>query len=397
MFLKTLALASCSISVLPLSAFADVTIEEKAGIEYVKEWENVSDSEVSAISGMTKDLVGKIDADAAKGSKRVLRDAHPKAHGCVVAKFTVDAALPANYQSSVLQPGKSYDAIIRFSSAAATPQSDAVGDARGMAVKLLGVPGKKLLEGQESELTQDFVMINFPIFVGHDAADFSQLVSSLIHDGAPIKYFFPSLNPMTWRVKQALNLLDFNGKKDASLLQQRFFSLVPYLLNDQSTKFGAEPCSNNTALRPDKPDENFLRKELVGFLQSKSGCFNFVVQDYKPGFEIEDGMGWWPAGLDAAVEPPSLRIVSPGNKPVSKFNRVAQITIPPQSFDTDAKNIYCDNLSFQPWHAVPEHRPLGSINRARRLIYLAISKHRHSVNGADAVEPTSLREFQELK
>jgi hypothetical protein len=49
---------------------------------------------------------------------------------------------------------------------------------------------------------------------------------------------------------------------------------------------------------------------------------------------------------------------------------------------------FCENLSYTPWHALPEHEPLGSINRARRAIYTAISKARHEINGARRAEPT---------
>ena len=39
------------------------------------------------------------------------------------------------------------------------------------------------------------------------------------------------------------------------------------------------------------------------------------------------------------------------------------------------------------WHAIPEHRPLGGINRARKLVYRAISEFRHQMNHAPRVEP----------
>ena len=48
-----------------------------------------------------------------------------------------------------------------------------------------------------------------------------------------------------------------------------------------------------------------------------------------------------------------------------------------------------ENLSFTPWHALPEHRPLGGINRARKAIYRAISRQRHELNGIPRIEPTA--------
>jgi hypothetical protein len=44
---------------------------------------------------------------------------------------------------------------------------------------------------------------------------------------------------------------------------------------------------------------------------------------------------------------------------------------------------------------LPEHRPLGGINRARRAIYEGITRRRHELNGQPMHEPT-LAEFQHL-
>jgi len=62
------------------------------------------------------------------------------------------------------------------------------------------------------------------------------------------------------------------------------------------------------------------------------------------------------------VEDPTVRWES---KPVP----VATITIRPQTFDTAARRAECEKSSFDPWHALAEHRPLGGINRARKAVY----------------------------
>ncbi len=75
------------------------------------------------------------------------RDAHPKAHGCVAAKFKVEKNLEKDLAKGIFIPGKTYDAIIRFSNADEdSNRPDYKGDGRGMAIKLFGVPGRKLLD-----------------------------------------------------------------------------------------------------------------------------------------------------------------------------------------------------------------------------------------------------------
>ena len=41
-------------------------------------------------------------------------------------------------------------------------------DARGMAIKVIGVPGEKLLEDDRYATTRDFIMINHPMFFMND-------------------------------------------------------------------------------------------------------------------------------------------------------------------------------------------------------------------------------------
>jgi hypothetical protein len=54
---------------------------------------------------------------------------------------------------------------------------------------------------------------------------------------------------------------------------------------------------------------------------------------------------------------------------------------------------FADNLSFNPWHSLPEHRPLGNQNRARKKLYLELSKLRQSMNETRRLEPTGEESF----
>ena len=67
---------------------------------------------------------------------------------------------------------------------------------------------------------------------------------------------------------------------------------------------------------------------------------------------------------------------------------VARIKVPAPDFDSREQNLACDNLSFHTWHGLPEHRPIGGINRLRKAVYEAVSAYRHERNGAsDAAGP----------
>ena len=85
-----------------------------------------------------------------------------------------------------------------------------------------------------------------------------------------------------------------------------------------------------------------------------------------------------------------MPIEDPGvewSESLSPFRRLATLRILAQDFDTPARMALAENLSFTPWHALAEHRPLGGINRARKLAYREISTFRHASNGVPRVEP----------
>lgn len=69
------------------------------------------------------------------------------------------------------------------------------------------------------------------------------------------------------------------------------------------------------------------------------------------------------------------------------FHEVATIHIPSQDFDTPEFKRLGETLSFNVWHALPEHRPLGAVNRMRKIVYDRISSVRNQMNSAERREP----------
>jgi hypothetical protein len=72
---------------------------------------------------------------------------------------------------------------------------------------------------------------------------------------------------------------------------------------------------------------------------------------------------------------------------------VARIHIPAQEFRSDAQFEFARQLTWNPWHSVPEHRPLGNQNRARKRLYFEMSRYRQGKNGEHHVEPDGSERF----
>lgn len=299
-----------------------------------------------------------------------LRDAHPKAHGCVRAEFHVSKNIPAQFAKGVFIPDQSYQAWIRFSNASNDASSaDIDKDARGIAIKLLGVSGTKILESEKQATTQDFIMINHPVFFANDAKRYL----SFMHDVNSHNMIRKLHIPFALGFKGTMNALGARNSQIANPLYARYWSMVPYQLglgNDrQAVKYSVRACSVTANNLPKNPSHDFLREALKNTLQQTDACMEFLIQPRTSSkMLVEDSMTEW-------------------DEKVAPFYQVATIHIPKQNFDTPEQNKFCENLSFTPWHALPAHKPLGAVNRMRKVIYENISRIRHDMNSASRQEP----------
>ena len=64
------------------------------------------------------------------------------------------------------------------------------------------------------------------------------------------------------------------------------------------------------------------------------------------------------------------------------YTTVARLMLPPQELQSDEARQLADKVeadAIDPWHALADHRPLGSVQRARRAVYFASQKGRGAV------------------
>ena len=95
--------------------------------------------------------------------------------------------------------------------------------------------------------------------------------------------------------------------------------------------------------------------------------------------------------------PPETPVTMPVEDPTvewdSPFEKVATIRIPAQIFDTPEQAEFGEDLSFNVWHSLPEHRPIGNFNRSRKIIYEKMTIFRHQQNRISTAEPTAGDDF----
>ncbi len=338
--------------------------------------EKVPDGEKQTIENI-KTLLSTQLAKQYEG-KEFLRDTHPKSNGCVKARFTVEQNLPKQYQAGVLQRGQSYPAWMRFSNSAPEVTHDKDLDFRGLGIKLMGVEGKRLPIPGDEQHTQDFLFIAFPGFFAGNPQDFFEFFDGEFNGGplATKGYFLK-------RPRALKNTL--KGRQQfANPLEITWFSVAPFQLGQPNTdgsakmtvKYQVKSCTERQSPLPENPSYDYLEDAMEKDLAQGDWCLEFSIQpqtdpDTMP---IEDTLTVW-------------------DEQESPFIKVATIHIPQQTFTSDDQKLFCEDLSFNPWHGLTAHKPLGGINRARRDEMKTISDLRLKQRGITRIEPTGNESF----
>lgn len=319
--------------------------------------ETVPPDEAAALAAIVQNIEASVRKAAAE-SGMARRDAHPKAHGCVKAEFRILDDLPETLRAGLFARPGVHQAWIRFSNSNPTPQGDKPEDGRGMAIKVLDVP-------DSPSGTQDFLMVNAPVFIVRNAADYLAFLQA----SPQWRFFVPDLNPFHLRVREFFIVRSLLGRRVQDPLDSRYWSMSPYQYGDRVCKFSAVPTSGPSPFNQ-TDSENFLRDNLISHLKEREATFDFRIQ-------LRTNPATMPVE-DACIE---------WREEEAPFVTVARVTIPPQDFDSPEQRAFCENLSFTAWHGLAAHRPLGGLNRLRRTVYDAVSRLRHEINGTPRVEP----------
>jgi hypothetical protein len=305
------------------------------------------------------------------------RGGNTKTHAVVRGELEIHDRLAPELSRGVFAEARSYPAWVRFSGPGPyiTPDIDDVGF-MSISVKLMRVPGPKLM--QEEKFTQDFLGVCTPTFVTPDiAANVSLQRQSL--KNATIFHFLNFGHP------HVLDLV-MQGlwtKTQSSPLEASYFSCVPYLLGEgQAMQYSFWPTkSRRTPIPrlPFRPPDNYLRNALVAALAAEEVSFEMKVQMQTDSFTmpIENAGVLWPEKVSPRVA-------------------VATLRLPRQTLNYAGELELARRLSYNPWHCVPEHRPLGNQSRARRRMYATLSALRHTINDTPHFEPDSTEDLCQM-
>lgn len=307
------------------------------------------EAEEATFIDLAREMLKVQESNREKSGGRAMRTLHAKmVIGVTNAQLVVDQSLPLRYKVGHFVPGATLPAIVRLSNASGVPQADSQPDMRGMAVRLL----------PEGDTPHDLLMTNYPVSHARNARQFVTFAVLAAQDRTTmvaklIAHFGKEeAERMLGNIKQGV-------RSGSSLAQECFWSRGAVLWGSAGpVRFNMKPAGDaQMAPAASSSGDNALKVEFENRVRCSDVRYRLSVQPFvnEKDTPIEDGAVEWTEQAS-----PSLGI--------------ATLVIPCQDLGAAHTSASVDDIAFNPWNAPAEFRPLGNLNRARRVVYAASAK-----------------------
>jgi hypothetical protein len=333
------------------------------------------------------------ESPVSEGTGRAVRGAHAKNFGVVEANVEFLDGLPAEYAQGIYRKPGQHAALIRFSSTSGHLGADAhLGNGIGLAMKMFGIHGPKLMDEEPDATTFDLVLKNTPVFIANTARHY--LFIEEIGNDAPtylargmlglhqlLSDFLTgkgTLQQPDWAWDELLAFLRALANPARHPLLSAYFSMGAMRHGEYIAKIRVAPSPHNAeqVLRPAidlSTGSDVFHTTLASELDKQSYDFDLQVQ----------------LCTDLDAMPVNVLTVEWPEK-LSPFVTVGKIHIPRQDVSgVGGENLErADALAFNQWRVTAEHMPLGEIMQVRK-IYATSAKVRRVLNHQPQTEPAS--------
>lgn len=349
-------------------------------LPYRSSMEWVAPDEADAIASLEA-LFLTMAKRVAEQEGHAYRAVHAKGQALLKGTLTVAAGLPDELSQGLFAEPAVFPALLRVSSPPAEQLPDAVSTPRAIALKVMDVGGERA-DPSFPHASQDFLMVNGPAFTSPDPAGFlraARLLAATTERMPRTKKLISAALRATEAALESAGgesakLKGMGGEPRHHPLGETYFTQVPFLYGHYVAKFSLAPSSDA------------LRQLERATLPSGDDAQRDAIQDF---FSLPQGAEWElrvQLCRDIArmpVEDASVR----WDEALSPWQTVARLRVEAQCAWSAACQAADDALAFSPWNALSAHRPLGGINRARKVVMAASREHRATANGCDLREP----------
>jgi hypothetical protein len=249
-----------------------------------------------------------------------------------------------------------YEVWVRLSNGGLDRAADKVPDIRGFALRVLGVRGDSAL-GNGPAVSQDFTLINQEAFAFPGSQQFIDFVVAASHGNAALfKHIFQRYGVLG-APRQIGKLLKTAGRPFSGFATETLFSTLPMANGPYAVRVRMLPSPSNG--KPESGARNDWSADFAARLRKAPLHWDMQLQ-------------YFASEALTPIEDASVNWSTP-------YTTVARLMLPKQDLDAPDAKAFAERVEasvIDPWQALAEHRPLGDVQRARKVVYFQSQKGR---------------------
>lgn len=308
--------------------------------------------------------------------RHAFRATHVKSQGFVKGTLTVPEDLSPHLKQGLFAVPGTYHVAARYANEPVFLQDDKEPGPRGMAMRVFDVKGERIpgIQGNKDLSTQDFFWNNAPMIELTDldtCLDIMTLREKYFDDPAALSRHLKLRKDL---IKQhAPGMLP-----NTHILSHSFYSQSAFRFGDFYGHMSLQPLHDSPAGKVSSSNpHNALKDWMLDYFKGQNARYAFKIQlgtspEHHP---TEDASVVW----DEATAP---------------YQTIGVLEFPRQnSFSQERRVFWEDQMKLNPWRGLEAHRPLGSINRLRRVVYEASTKKRDELNARRSTDVQSIADI----
>jgi hypothetical protein len=251
---------------------------------------------------------------------------------------------------------RDYDVWVRLSNGGMDRAPDRTPDIRGFAIRVFGVEGDSALSNGPAK-SQDFTLINQEVFGFANADQFVGFVDAASRGrGDLLRHLFKRYGLLGGPRKLG-HMLKVASKPFGGFATEPLFSAAPVANGPYAVRVRLQPAASNGVAAADANHDwaaDFSARLAKQPLHWDLQLQYYIDEDLTP---IEDASVNW----------------------VSPYSTVARLMLPRQDTMSAEGQAFAQKVEacvIDPWQALSAHRPLGDVQRARKVVYFESQKGR---------------------
>lgn len=290
----------------------------------------------------------EIQAQRAKrwGAGRAL---HRKQLAAAQGTLEVLDGLPAWARHGLFETPGQFEVWARLSNGGLDRKPDRVPDIRGFALRVFGVQGDSAL-GNGPARSQDFTLINQEVFSFPASQEFIDFVVAAARgEGQLIRFLFRRYG-LLGGLRRIASTLRTATRPFSGFATEPLHGTLPMACGPYAVRVRLQPAPANGTPKPGAREDWAL--DFAERLRRDPLHWDLQLQYFtdEASTPIEDASVKWP----------------------TPFTTVARLMLPRQDLASEQAKALAAKVEgsvFDPWQALAAHRPLGDVQRARKVVY----------------------------